>query len=550
MFHFFKTLANTVANAKPNKLRLFADENELFKVKNSQGVVRTLGNAVRSFEYVSTNGLVDIYLVKTDDFEFDLPVTNGRGIESIDPPAGAGEPGALDEYTIVFNDGTQGMLLVRNGTNGKDGTGVPTMVVAQTIGDENTAGTPGPEYANIDHKHAHGEQTNPAHHAVATTGANGFMSKEDKEKLLGVATGATRVLVDASPADGSNNAVASNGVFDALALKLNAAEKGAANGVTPLGADQKVPAIFLPSYVDDVLEFANLAAFPNPGEKGKIYVAENAGTPADPTKIYRWSGSTYIESSPSPGSTDAVAEGSSNLYFTVQRVRDTLLTGLSLVAGTAITAADSVLSAFGKLQAQISAITAFLGGSDPFPQYTTSSEAAAAAPVQSVNGQTGAVVVASGANAVTNTTRSASFSTAVTTVGSFPIAGGSIAGGAQYRIKVAVLLTNTTAASNLVASFAVGATAVQTLTQALGATARTAQTVTLEGSITFSSATAADAHIRGFTSSAVAFDTLIGTGATPTTVATAANTDVNVKLNTSAATSTLIVKELTIEKVK
>lgn len=42
-------------------------------------------------------------------------------------------------------------------------------------------------------------------------------------------------------------------------------------------------------------------------------MADNTG------KIYRWSGSTYIEISPSPGSTDAVPEGSTNLYFTTAR---------------------------------------------------------------------------------------------------------------------------------------------------------------------------------------------------------------------------------------
>lgn len=64
--------------------------------------------------------------------------------------------------------------------------------------------------------------------------------------------------------------------------------------------DGKVPASQLPSYVDDVLEYANTAAFPTTGETGKIYVALNTN------KTYRWSGSGYVEISPSPGSTDAV----------------------------------------------------------------------------------------------------------------------------------------------------------------------------------------------------------------------------------------------------
>lgn len=75
----------------------------------------------------------------------------------------------------------------------------------------------------------------------------------------------------------------------------NAANKGVANGYASLGSDAKVPASQLPSYVDDVLEYLNQASFPGSGETGKIYVdlATN--------KIYRWSGSVYVEISPSVG---------------------------------------------------------------------------------------------------------------------------------------------------------------------------------------------------------------------------------------------------------
>lgn len=51
----------------------------------------------------------------------------------------------------------------------------------------------------------------------------------------------------------------------------------------------------------------------------------------------------------------AVAENT-NLYFTADRVRNTLLTGLNLTAGGTIAATDSVLQAFGKVQNQISAL--------------------------------------------------------------------------------------------------------------------------------------------------------------------------------------------------
>ena len=36
----------------------------------------------------------------------------------------------------------------------------------------------------------------------------------------------------------------------------------------------------------------------------------------DTNKVYRWSGSAYVEISASPGTTDAVPEGSTNLYYT------------------------------------------------------------------------------------------------------------------------------------------------------------------------------------------------------------------------------------------
>lgn len=69
----------------------------------------------------------------------------------------------------------------------------------------------------------------------------------------------------------------------------NAANKGQPNGYAGLDAGGKVPSAQLPSYVDDVQEYANLAAFPNPGAAGIIYLA------LDTNIIYRWSGSTYIE---------------------------------------------------------------------------------------------------------------------------------------------------------------------------------------------------------------------------------------------------------------
>lgn len=57
--------------------------------------------------------------------------------------------------------------------------------------------------------------------------------------------------------------------------------------------DGKVPSSQLPSYVDDVLEFVNLASFPATGESGKIYIA------IDTNVTYRWTGNGYAEISAS-----------------------------------------------------------------------------------------------------------------------------------------------------------------------------------------------------------------------------------------------------------
>lgn len=95
----------------------------------------------------------------------------------------------------------------------------------------------------------------------------------------------------------------------------NTANRNAINGYAGLDASGKVAAAQLPSYVDDVIEVANFASLPGTGETGKIYVT------LDTNRIYRWSGTVYIEVSPSPGSTDSVPEGSVNLYYTNARAR-------------------------------------------------------------------------------------------------------------------------------------------------------------------------------------------------------------------------------------
>jgi hypothetical protein len=101
---------------------------------------------------------------------------------------------------------------------------------------------------------------------------------------------------DATNPSGYISGITSGNVTTALGYTPeNAANKGVANGYASLDGGGLVPSTQLPSYVDDVLEFADLAAFPASGATGKIYVA------LDTNKIYRWSGATYIEVSPTVG---------------------------------------------------------------------------------------------------------------------------------------------------------------------------------------------------------------------------------------------------------
>lgn len=134
----------------------------------------------------------------------------------------------------------------------------------------------------------------------------------------------------------SNGAVAPNATNVAATGAQMTSAKNQANGYAGLDAGGLIPSGLLPSYVDDVLEYAATGSFPVTGEAGKIYVA--TGT----AKIYRWSGSAYVEISPSPGSTDSVTEGATNKYFTDARA-DARITAAT---GTSVQAYNANLAAF------------------------------------------------------------------------------------------------------------------------------------------------------------------------------------------------------------
>lgn len=81
--------------------------------------------------------------------------------------------------------------------------------------------------------------------------------------------------------------------------KISSSEKGVPNGVATLDGGGKIPSSQLPSYVDDVVEYATMAQFPATGTAGILYIDIST------SKQYRWGGSAYAQIT--SGAVDSVA---------------------------------------------------------------------------------------------------------------------------------------------------------------------------------------------------------------------------------------------------
>lgn len=108
----------------------------------------------------------------------------------------------------------------------------------------------------------------------------------------GSSNGTVSVNTDGTSADVSVKGLKSAAFTDSTDY-IASSLKGANNGVAELDSSGHVPAAQLPSYVDDVLEYAQRSSFPSTGESGKIYIDKATNI------SYRWSGSAYVEISSS-----------------------------------------------------------------------------------------------------------------------------------------------------------------------------------------------------------------------------------------------------------
>lgn len=119
---------------------------------------------------------------------------------------------------------------------------------------------------------------------------------------------------------------------------------------------------------EDATLIANWVAIPHPqspvlsvnGQTGVIILStSNIG---EGSNLY-WT-QTRFDNAFAAKTTDGLTEGATNLYFTNARVLATTLVGLDTSTNAVITSGDSVLIAFGKLQKQITDLTAVVSGKE------------------------------------------------------------------------------------------------------------------------------------------------------------------------------------------
>jgi hypothetical protein len=235
-------------------------------------------------------------------------------------------------YGKVFGTKTddEGTFDINNGTFRVDGITGETTINASTFnvsglnkigpfsrnGGESTVGIELEEFSNnitlLNSLGVYGADTAPTQFAVKSFSDNRYLAG------LTATAGQPLTITDTSTQDGGGFWIRTRNIE----LTLNAP-----NGLVQLNSSGIIPSALLPGYVDDVLEYQTFNDLPLVGEAGKIY-AILSGSSAN--KIYRWSGSVYVEISPSPGTTDAVVEGLLNLYFTTARARAALSASGSL----------------------------------------------------------------------------------------------------------------------------------------------------------------------------------------------------------------------------
>ena len=155
------------------------------------------------------------------------------------------------------------------------------------------------------------------------------------------------------------------------------------------------------SALEEVLVFDELASFPATGETGKVYIAEDTGF------IYRWSGSEYVQLTDQTaiwGQISGTLSNQTDLQNALNAKADTTQLDakadktVTVTAGTGLDGGGTLAASFSieldaATQASLSSADTALQSGDDISLLTNDADyiTAAQAPVQSVNGETGAV---------------------------------------------------------------------------------------------------------------------------------------------------------------
>lgn len=122
-----------------------------------------------------------------------------------------------------------------------------------------------------------------------------------------------------------------------------------ASGIAVLDGNRLVAFERLPDSVKNLVKVATITDLPNPGNPNALYLTIDEGL------FYHYENGNYNPAgTTSLGSTDQLAEGSLNLYFTQQRVNDAVIFGFGPTDGSPVNGSDTVAIAVSKLQAQAS----------------------------------------------------------------------------------------------------------------------------------------------------------------------------------------------------
>jgi len=342
------------------------------------GSVHALVNGVEAgFMSVSDKAKLDAIEAGANATVFSSGTPQAVGIAS------AGSSGQASRSDHVHAHGNQaGGLLHSTATTGVDGfmaaadkskldgieAGANLTVVSSALPQSVGIAAPGvsSQVSKSDHVHAHGDQAGGSLHDEVTSLVAGFMSASDKSKIDTVQANATQNQTDAYLLARANHTgtqlAATISDFNSSADARITLQKGAANGLATLGADQKIPAEQLPpiAITDTFVVNSQAAMLALAAQVGDIAIRTDVSQSfilqtADPTILSHWvellnPGDTAIQiingksGSIVTLSTTDISEGT-NLYYTDVRADDRITLQKGAASGIATLDALSLLPA-------------------------------------------------------------------------------------------------------------------------------------------------------------------------------------------------------------